>query len=970
MKEWLKSFSREQLTFAACAGFAVLFLLMGIVGGAPEQKGPAGLPATGSREYSYRPSLQLRFLEPDFEKTYWVGKDVFQTESASLLPIPQILAPLPRPETPVVPLFRPTPPLDIYNKTAKVKYPALLPKALVTDADLLAAADLDALKAIEEVAPPAWTDKGQDRERENCEWFMLAGDPHLGRCSPEGPGCGLNEDAPAGQMIKIKSAKLNSVVSFKKGEQVKSMTHAWKNIDQYDYRSKHVKTNEAEERYKLGLWCYDRGMLAQAKQELQRSVELRHEKAILLLGQIHEEEGNFDAAVAHYAASESPANRDELRWRAGECLRKLGLHEAALAMFEKTTSTTRFFRGKVSYAWMQFETGKGAAAIPDITGYFQKFGNDAQFPDDVRILAYYVRGRCWLDQGEYAKAIADFEAAGKYRNKPVGSAGICAQALTALGACHAFEGRWKDAAAAFQAAILEDQYAIEAWVDLAGVYILAGKLAEAEELLKRAAVRDPSTADALAATALGQILAEKYDDAKKSVDAALKVDPGHVYSNYLRGELGVRSGDLTAAVDASRAALRAQPLFLPAYYATATACLRNAERDLSDADRLDATIEQNSKSLAVLGKMWSDVARDQYGLIPESYRAGARENLTRAEILYRQLADLDANRINLQIALGCTYALLADAENAKARFNTAKGLVNQANLKQDPIAEYGLGYVQYRYGKEDSVTRLDNSLPMFRDAAGSKDYKDPMSTFYIKEAGEVLKRIQEWRVTSLLLDENFNRKDSDRVSAGGTGTWIERDTGGRVPIRIVDNKCVLGGTPGTNWILSRLERDQIPCDRFSRLDVTFLPEPQTTSTFEFGVSIYAPMITGANSRQGLHFGFDRQRNLRIGNRAEAEFENDRQEMSDTHWSKVQMKWTVPQEIRLRIERRKQDQSSVVELSIWNPATKAYEKLGGPQALQVMQGMKGDLKISFWVRGWTEKLTLAVDDVKIYEKRER
>lgn len=963
MKEWLKSFSREQLTFATCAGLAVLFLLMGIVGGGPQDAGGKGLPVTAQREYGFRPSMQLRSLEPDFE-VYWRGRNVFQTESTSLLPIPPILAALPRPETPVVPLFRPTPPLEVYNRTAKVKYPALLPKALITDADLISAADFDALKALEEPAPPEWKDKSQDREQENCEFFKQEGEPRVGKCSPDGPGCAINEDAPIGAGLKIKSLKTGQVESWEKGKQIKSMKHAWKNIDQCEYRSKKLVriSNEAEERYKLGLWCYERGMLTQAKDQLLRAIELKkgYPDAVLLLGQIYEEEGNFDAALGHYAANESTTTRDELRWRSGECLRKLGLYEAALAAYAKSAEAVRFFKGKVGLARMQMETGQPNPAITEITGLYQKFGKDSTFTADQQALAYYVRGRCYLSLGDYARAVPDLEAAGK-----------SGMALTALGACHAFEGRWKDAAAAFHAAILADQYSIDAWTGLASLYVLAGKLAEAEELYKKAGVRDPSTADASSGQALCQIHLEKFDDARKAVDLALQIDPTHVYSNYLQGELAVRGGDLARALDASRAALRGQPLFLPAYYATATACLLNAVSELGDGEKLGQQMEPLLKSLAVLGKLWGFVAGGQIAAMPDAMRGGARENLTRAEILYRQMADLDANRINLQIALGCTYALLGEADAAKARLNQAKGLVNQANLKQDPLIEYALGFLQYRYGTGDSVSKLEQSIPYFKNASEAKDYKDPVSTFIIKEAAEVVKRIQEWRSTSLLIDENFNRGDSDKVSGPG-GTWIEVDRKPRVAVGIREKKCVFAGEPGQDWIPARLDRDDIPIERFSRLDVTFLPEPQTTATFEFGISLYAPQVPGQNTRYGVHFGFDRQRNVRIATRTELEFEQDKQEMSDSVWQRPTTKFVTPQEIRLRLERKKQDQASTIDILIWDSQKKAYEKIASqPLPYVATGGVRGGLKASFWVRGWKDqKLSLSLDDVKIYEKRDR
>ncbi|MBI2901484.1 MAG: hypothetical protein HYY17_14965 [Planctomycetes bacterium] len=985
MKDWLKSLTREQIAFAACAAVAAVLLLAGVAGG-PGGPGDDAFPASRAREHRPWPGLQFRPVDADFEK-YWGGRNVFLTESTTQLPVPAIAAPMPRIENPVVPLFRPAPPLRIYNEKAKAKYPAPGTRAVVAEADLPAADQLEALKKIEEPALTPFKDQSDDREREFCVViFNSAQQPDEGKCVA---GCARQEEAPDVLVLGLKGGAGSH--TWKKSA-IKEIQHSWKNSEQLAYRRKKLAgaPQEADRRVELARWCHEpeplqpkadaeanrlchgtpdecrqRGMIESATQDLRSALELKrdHARAILLLGEILEEQGDFDAALAHYelCVQAAPAMREELWLRVAEGLRKLGCFESALDAYGKSVLSPLSFRGKVGQARMSVELGDPARTVEIVTDMFGKYSNDQKnFTPELRTAALTARGRAHLSLGRFAEALPDLDAASKAKS---------AEAWNALGCCHAFEGRWKDASSAFAAALLQDQYAGEAWTNLAHLYLLAGKPAEAAALLAKAAERDPADADVPACQALAFLLGGNGEDAAKRLDAALTADPGHAYANYLRGELMLRSGNLDAALAGSREALRREPLFLPACSGVAVSCLRLAESQTAEAARLAALCEAADRSLPALGRLWGEAARDQIRLVPDAWRASARADLVRASTLFGRIED--QNRINVQLALACADLLLRRPEPARKRLDHAKQLVRDASLRADPIVEYAYGYLHYLFGSEDAAGRLAAARSYFKAASEvkDKDYEDPVSLRFVQEAAETVKKIDEWTATSYAVDETFSREDSDRIQGRGRNQWIEVDERPRVPIVLSGQRCLFAGEPGDDWVPSLLERDNLAIDKFSRLEATFYPEAQPSVSFEFGVSLYGPRVQENAPRPGLHFAFDRARRLRVSTWTSDRFLKDRHEITEGEWQTANQQYRAPQEIRLRLERRRKEHASQIEVQIYDPAKRDYAKVAEmPWPFTNLQG-KGGLKVSFWARGERRiRFTLALDDVRIYERR--
>jgi len=466
MKKWLSWFNREQITCGICFAFAGLLLLTGVAGGGAESR-DLRAEAT-SLEYVSRPTVQFRPLESRFED-YWKGRNVFQTEGTSLLPVPPIEAVLPRLERPSWPFVRPHPVLEEINR----QFSTLKP--VVPETDLLPASDLSALLAVQEPPVLEFKDRSRESDGEFCLIFWnVQRPPTEGYCFQ---GCAHAEES--GELVEFWSKDRKSKMQWKRSD-IRELRHSWKNIDQFRYRAGKIKSGTVG-RVQLARWCLERGMIAYAKESLAAALEENRDSAdaVHLLGDVLEEEGDFDTAIAHYRATAeaAPSLGDEMHWRIGECLRKLGLTEAALESFRRSAQSPRYFKGRVSQARMWLDLGEARRAIEIIDDVLSsKFTGDSNLTSDLRLLAHTVRGRARLRLGNLSAALTDLE---KSRSSP--------EALNMIGSCHAFEGRWREAALAFSAALRLDQYRISAWTNLGIVYGLAGRTAEAASLFQAAA---------------------------------------------------------------------------------------------------------------------------------------------------------------------------------------------------------------------------------------------------------------------------------------------------------------------------------------------------------------------------------------------------------------------------------------------------------------------------------------------------
>jgi tetratricopeptide (TPR) repeat protein len=709
-------------------------------------------------------------------------------------------------------------------------------------------------------------------------------------------------------------------------------------------------------------------MLPEARVELKKAVRITPVKAsaILALGKHLEFEFDYESALKLYRDSldQIPSEREELHWRIGRVLENLGLYGAALRAFEEGVEASATPRGILSHAEMLFQAGRASEVIEIVTDFQKKYDRETiRFTPALRASAHSLLGRARLHEGDFTGAISDFKKACVSEG---GEVETIAQAWNALGVCHAMEARYLDAANAFSIAILKDQYRIEAWTNLATLYLLAGNPVVAEELFALARERDPSDRTAHACTALPLLSSGDPNGVKPALDALLAEDPTNLYLNYLLGIFSLKKGSPGEAYVSFQNTLRQDFAFVPAYGGAGRSSLSMAARLAQIQSDGDTSLE---RARVLLGPLVEKIVGE--GGLLDSQKLGSYLSrlILQSKTFYDRLGIvLGEGRSNLQIAYGCLEALSGNRASAISRFEEARSLNSGEGNPSDPVIAFGIGYVEYLYGPGGSEERLSRARRSFRSASNAVEWTDGESIRIVAEAARMAKEIEEWGMMSLVEDEDFSRDDSDHLRWRGS-QWLEEDGPPRASIILKELECLITGTPSENMIVTRFERDDLPPQEFNRLEVTFRPRHQERPSFEFGVSFYDPGRQGSN-RNGLHIGFDLKRKIRQTQMPEKKFLDERIEMSK-QWKELALKFPLPREIRMRFQKVEENRRSILQVSIWRPEREAYEAIGKLNLRSSSRSGKSGMKISFWARGWQgDAFSVGVDDIRILEKRKR
>lgn len=925
---FLAAFNKEQLAAAATAVVCALFLAGGVFGGGvtPVQVPPAA----GQRDYE-KPHLRpVEFLDEKFDR-YWQGRNIFHVQTTSKQPVPPLRPPEPREEDLAAPLFRPGPLPEVYNRAPlKAKYLTLTPSApAVNAADLPPAPDLEALKTLEEPAVPARRDRRGERERQFCILYPKTGNPQEGTIIIE-----------TSAMIRLRNRRTNSPEDWKKDLLNKwEYNHTFE--EQYAIDSRRIKPGpqEAADRVKLARKLIELGMTAEARDELRKAADVRkdHSEAYVLLAQTFVDEGNFDSAVSTLesgiAAGGSPA---ELYYEIGRCHRALSFLEGALAAFEKSVDASpRFQRGKLALARAQLDLGKAAAAFETANDFFVKRGSDTDVTAEQRVEGYVIRGVAQLRTGAFEKARQDLGEALKLDAQN-------AEATNALGVMDALDGNFRQAGARFVQAVRAQQYLGDAWLNLGALLLLAGKWPEAEAVFTSAQQRDPVSAEPVAGLALVQILTGKREGLPL-LERAGQLDPRHAAGRAVAGVLKLREQANEEALGFFVAALRADSAYLPSYHGAAIAYLRSAQK---------ASAEAGSER---------DEAKSA-----ELYRR-AQELRVNAETLLKTVRDFDPGRAGSWLALGCAYARMNRPEEARAALTTALQLMIEQKRPIDPLLQYTRGYVEYWYGPgENEQQRLDYAATLF--AQGTKlegESKDPVSVQAVADCKIALELIENWKATSVRVDERFEREAGPVVGAN----WVEGEEY-NVDVSIDGGRCKFSGKQGKADLgMTYLER-LVPSDNFHSLEATFIPE--SVQRTEYGLSIYYLQQAGTNIKIGFHVGVDMRGKVRYN--AHASFPNDMDRKGmEIGWTEVKTPLPNPKEITLRITRGQRGNTPQFTLWYWDPAKRDWILAQKDMNITgaVMSARGAPWHVTFWARAWRDQeYTLYVDNVRIHDRARR
>ncbi len=914
--KFLKAFNKEQVTLAGTVALCLFLLAGGLLGG--RSATVAAPVAAGERSFEPPAVRYSESLSDDFTR-YWAGTPIFRAELTTKLPIPVIPVPEPRPEEVAAPLLRPGPALEAYNKLSlRAKYPSLVAGAPVFTQGL-PATEVEALKKLEEPVVKPRADRRGERERPFAAVILKTGVKREGE---------ILRATPAVVEIKNKDTGQREAWPM---DQVLKVEHNRTNLEQYELDSRAVPAGpqEAQHRTRLAQRLLDFGMLPEARQELRRAIEAKKDQleAYLLLGRIHAEEQDFEAALATYESGlSSGAPPADLHYETGRCLRALSFHEGAAGAFERALDVSpRHQKAKAGLARAQLDLGQHAAAVATAGDFFAKLAGASDTAPEDKVEAQVVRGLAYLGGGDLARARADLAEALKLDPQN-------AEAMNAAAVVTALEGNLPDAGNGFLAAIRAQQYLVEAWLNAGALQLLAGKWADAEAIYAGAAQRDPTSGEALYGIALSQVMGGKPEGAA-ALEKALQVEPRNAAAKAVAGILKLRAGASEEALGQFVDSLRIDYSYLPAYYGAATAYLRSAAK------------------------------------AAEKDEAKAAELRVSAETLLRTLRDSDPARSTPWTALACSYAVMGRPDDARAALREAVDRLQQESRKHDPLVQYVQGYVDYWHAPaENEDKRLELAASAF--AQGVKleaEAKDPFSARVVAECKRVVELIEDWKATSVRVDERFEAEPSDVIGSN----WTEGDDQYNVAIRRVQVQgrggvCRFAGKQEkVDMGITILERE-IPPDDFWALEATFFPEKVERT--EYGMSIYYGRQ--GTALVGFHVGV-REGRVRFSPRASYPNDMDRKDMLIPGWTELKTPLPDPAKVTFRITRTEKNRANLFTIWFWDPAK--AEWIAAQKDVTVAGGAPGKAlwRIAFFGRAWRDQeYAFSLDDVRVYERERR
>lgn len=924
----LKALNKEQWAALVAVAAGVVWVGGGLAGGL----GPAAEPPLAPPEAAYERMSPRgpEFPEESFGR-YWQGRDIFRGETAARLPVPYLRPPEPRDEAPPAPLLRPGPATAAYNRLAVArKYPRVSPGAPVLGAgDLPPAAEIEALRKLEEPEARPRPDRRAEREREFFAAYHKNGTTFEGQLLAETASEIVLRDK-AGRRLNLRK------------EDLAKWEYNYTHEEQYRLETARIQPGpkEPDERVKLARKLVGLGMLREAREELGRALEARrdHAEAALLLGQLAIEAGDYEAALEAYL--EAAAAGGDLHAEAGRVWRSLGLPEAARLAFERALEVSpRHYGAKLGLARCLLDMDRPREALEVVGDFLLKFGGAPDVTPAHRAEAQLLRGLAHLRLGDLAKAKESLAEALRLESGGAAGAWAKAEALNASGVVLFLEGQAAAGAARFVEAIRAQPYLTEAWANLATLVLLGGRAAEAEGLAAQALQRDPASAEALRLMGLAQFAAGRKE-AAGTLERAVQADPRGAEGRAVLGCVALREGSDEPALEHFLAALRADPDYAPAASGAAAAYLRTARR--LEGEALAAGEEARAEAL----------------------RREAEERRLNAETLLRRVKDLDPTRPEPWVSLACAYAALGRPGDAQAAARMAASLFQGAQAPVDPVVFHVLGYVEYYHAPlEGDEARLASAAREFAEAVKLKaQWPDAFSQRVAADLERALEEIERWKGTAVRLDERFEREPGRTVGHN----WIEADEKYGISITL-ENVAGRGGRVRfagrqaiVSWGATTLSRE-FSGENFQALEVTLYPERMAQA--ECGVSLY-------HSRQGeswvgFHVGLDRAGKLWVLPSGSETQHMDRRDMS-TGWMPIKEAPPDPREVRLRIERGERNRAAHFTVYVWNPAAARWT----PATREIpvnLAGARGPWRVSIFGRAPDgQEYVFEADNVRIYE----
>lgn len=235
----------------------------------------------------------------------------------------------------------------------------------------------------------------------------------------------------------------------------------------------------------------------------------------------------------------------------------------------------------VNEAGRLLERGAATQALAEINRV-----NTVNLSSELAARASFLRGRIFIELGDYNAALAPLRAACQIqKSNPTYRIALCA-ALNFIGDLDGAEkqcreamrlaptaenppfnlatilyqkGNYRGAICAYEAAISRNPKFVDALVGLANVYVIENKLALADGLLKRALLIEPNSVNALTVEACVNEKLGQLSEAEEKLQRALKIDAGFAEAWFHLGRIKGGGGDKQAAGECFEKALAIDP---------------------------------------------------------------------------------------------------------------------------------------------------------------------------------------------------------------------------------------------------------------------------------------------------------------------------------------------------------------------------------------------------------------------------
>lgn len=940
---FLKRFNREQLALGAAGILSALFLGWQFARGGSAST--AGNLPTNERVFSLPRQGAVEFVDAKADRFNLVK--IWEPPATGRLAVPDLRPPEPRMGGVTLPPLLPRPDFEQFNGAPLAAKERTLPSAAapVPAAGLPSEADIAALKNLKEPEGVG----GGDRRK---QLMRPAGDAvvHRTKEKPALTGRIVLELPDGSIMLEMIRGEAKIKETVPPGDIDRAFPGTDDGIErghefgkEFVRRSSRLKESDVEGHVKLGRWCRESaGMLPEARGAFLAAIEALRERkdwgprmrdAVFHLVETHKDMGDYGGGIAalnKYAAEVRGTSNDgaDLHLAAGRLYSALGFHEPALACYAVALQLEPARpQPRIAQARAYHELGRDALALEELAVALESGGAD-------ELDALVAQGLALLRLGQAAAAETAFA-------KVVAAKPAHVEALNGLGAALALQNK-ADAGAKFLAAIRANQYAIDAWLNLATLYLAAGRPSEAEILLIGAAQRDPGSAEALAGMGLVALLKGALLEAPAFFENALKIQPDHYYSSYALGRLKLREGKPDKALELFRASLKSEPSYLAATTDTALAYLALAREEQRQAANSTPELAAARRERAAM------------------YRINAETLLTLAR-------DSDPQGTQIFIALGCVYATMAGRSlDAVSMFN--KGVEPGFD---DPLIAYGRGYVDYWHGGETPTERLEVAEAKFRYGA-LLTVVDPVHQEWVKACAEAVKKIQDWKEQRILFEDSFTGNQAS-LTAG----WTPLQFPNGPQIRYEKDMAVIAESLGRGPVgaFAALERRDIPRDGFLSAEWTFVLDGG--GPFDIGMSLYTGKSIGfgpSESAMGLHFVL-----LEDAASAPPRPFKILYGMTPATRSKGPDRPNTPLgvvggprgRLRFKLEKKEDAQATrgwIYDLSLWNEAKGEWRLLTGANPIKAT-GSGGEspvFSIQFWGRSQQDgkKWSFGVDDVRV------